>query len=309
MEHDWGKDSPEFYTQVNGVMRIDLAHSRVITRQLCREHRALETAQWKDDERTRLLGLDPAYGGGDRCVGIYGEFGAALDGTIILRVGSVQICQINLALDRRPEDQIADWLADLLQSFNVPPQNAFYDANGKGTLGFAFARKFGVQQPVPVDSGAQPTNRPVREGLFVVDDHNHITRPKTCREHYSKFVSEMWFSVRYAIEANQLRELPEEVMLEGCARIYYTVAGNKIEVEPKYDPKKKEDLKRRLGKSPDLFDSLAVLTEGARQRGFMIASLGSGTDIDDDDGDFYTEEAQQYQDAIKKHLLDHAASS
>ena len=115
--------------------------------------------------------------------------------------------------------------------------------------------------------------RPVREGLFVEDRTGR--RLKTCREHFSKFVSEAWFAVRYCIEADQMRELPPEMMAEGCARIYEMVGGNKIEVEPKSDPKKKEDLKRRLGKSPDLFDALTIGVEGARRRGFTIAKLGT----------------------------------
>ena len=78
----------------------------------------------------------------------------------------------------------------------------------------------------------------------------------------------MWFAVRYAIEAEQMREIPMDVVLEGCSRKYHEVAGNKIEVKPK------EKMRQTLGRSPDLFDWLAVCVEGARQRGFMIAKLG-----------------------------------
>jgi hypothetical protein len=131
-----------------------------------------------------------------------------------------------------------------------------------------------------------------------------MPRPKLCSEHYSKFVSEMWFSCRYAIEANQVRELPSSVMAEGCARKYEVVAGNKYQVEPKSDPKKKEDLRRRLGKSPDLFDAFAIGVEGARQRGFVIASLGPATTIDEAD-DWYNEEAKRLREAVAGQLLDH----
>ena len=94
-------------------------------------------------------------------------------------------------------------------------------------------------------------------------------------------------------------------MLEGCARIWYYIAGNRIEVEPKSDPKKKEDLKRRLGKSPDLFDALTIAVEGARQRGFVVASLGPEVKEDGGSDPWFVEEAKKYNDAIHQNLLLH----
>jgi len=50
----------------------------------------------------------------------------------------------------------------------------------------------------------------------------------------------------------------------------YRVVGAdaKIEVETK------DELKDRMGRSPDLFDWLAIAVEGCRQRGFKIQRLG-----------------------------------
>lgn len=303
--HDWGVDSAEYSTQVLGVMRIDMADARVITRQLCKEHGASEPAQWANTKKTKIYALDPAYGGGDRCVGIPGEFGESIDGTEILSVGEPEICQVNVNIEKKPEDQIADWLADRLEYWETPVENSFYDSFGRGTLGYAFARKFKGNQPIPVDSGGHTTNRPVREGLMIDDRKTGLPRPKLCSEHYSKFVTEMWFSTRYCIEANQIRNLQASIIREGCARRYYTVAGNKIEVEPKTDPKRKEDLKRRLGKSPDEYDTFAILTEGARQRGFTIKMLGNSTSEDDSEEAWFEAEAKKYADTIRSKLLVH----
>lgn len=93
-------------------------------------------------------------------------------------------------------------------------------------------------------------------------------------------------------------------MAEGCARIYNITGGNKIEVEPKSDPKKKEDLKRRLGKSPDLFDYLAVGVEGARRLGFTIGRLGEEIEsAAKDEEDFFETESKMYEDALKRGML------
>jgi hypothetical protein len=305
MAHDHGKDSFEYYRLVKGVMKVGFALSRVITRQLCREFHALDGVTWADDRQTKGYALDPSYGGEDRCVGRPWKFGLDTEGRQILLLLPCRVYHIDIS-GKNPlavEDQIAETIAEELETYGIVEENVFYDACGKGTIGAAFARKFGKRAPVAVDSGAKPTKRPARADLFV-EDENGLRRLKQCDEHYSKFVTEMWFSWRYCIEAGQLRGLDEESMTEGCARIYYVVSGNRIEVEPKNDPKKKEDLKRRLGKSPDLGDVTAIAIEGARQRGFIIGRLGDDVDSKDkQDEDFFETEAREYQGAIKSKLL------
>lgn len=301
--HDHGAGSFEYYRLIKGVMKVAFAHSRVITRQLCRDHHALEKAEWQNTQKTRVYGLDPSYGGEDRCVGMCLEFGESADKLQILKIFPYKVFQFDLRSTLEVEDQLANMLAEELAFYGIESTNVFYDANGKGTIGAAFARKFGSKSPVAVDSGDKPTSRPVRQDLFI-DEDDGTKRLKRCDEHYSKFVTEMWFSVRYAIEADQIRELPEDVMVEGCARIYEMVAGNKIQVEPKHDPKKKDDLKRRLGKSPDLFDTLAIAVEGARQRGFTINRLGTVVTEEIDD-DYFVKEANDYQKAMESQLLKH----
>ncbi|HUD83432.1 MAG TPA: hypothetical protein VMQ67_08005 [Candidatus Saccharimonadales bacterium] len=303
MAHDHRKDSFEYYRLVKGVMKSSFALSRVISRQLCHDHRALDQPVWADDSQTRGYAIDPSYGGEDRCVGMPFKFGYDVDGKQIFAVQPYRVFPISLLrAEISVEDQIASVLSEELTIYNVPPENVFYDACGKGTIGGALARKFGFRVPVAVDSGARCTKRPARADLFV-DEPDGNRRLKTCEEHYSKFVSEMWFSCRYTIEAGQFRGLLEDVMDEGCGRIYQMVAGNRIEVEPKNDPKKKEDLKRRLGKSPDLFDCVAIAVEGARQLGFQIGRLGEGVVSNEKDEDFFESEARQYQEALKKGLL------
>lgn len=305
LAHDHGLDSFEYYRLVKGVMKVAFASSRVITRQLCREHRAMDKAEWASPERTAVYGLDPSYGGEDRCVGMPLFFGTGIDGNQILQIGSYRVFQFDLREGAaKPEDQLAEILDEELKVYGIDPRDCFYDSCGKGTLGGAFVRRFGIRCPIAVDSGAKCSERPVRRDLYV-DEKDGSRRPMTCREYYSKFVSEMWFSVRLAIEANQIRELPEDVMAEGCARIYKLVAGNKIQVEPKTNDKEKEDLRRRLGKSPDLFDCLAIAVEGARQRGFSIDALGSDIDAARGDDKFFDEEETEYRTAISERLLVH----
>lgn len=298
--HNYGKDSPEYETQVMGRMKLNLAHSRVITRQLCKDHHAHDKATWKGTDRTQVYYTDPAYGGGDRCTTGRAEFGESDSGGQILRVFAPRIVRINLADPRSPEDQIADSVKADLELYAINPQNAGYDSFGKGTIGYAYSRKMANRCPVPVDAGGMPTRRPVRADLFKKDEATGVKRLKRCDEHFSKFITEMWFAVRYVIEADQMRELPEDVMMEGCWREYYTVAGDKLEVEPK------ADMKERMGKSPDLFDWIAGIVEMARRAGFVIGKLGQiAVDVPEEPS-WYDLEAAEYDKALKNMMLNHA---
>lgn len=291
--HDSGADSPDFYRLVKGVMKFSLAHTRVINRQLCRDHKAHDKAEWRDEKRTRIYAVDPAYGGGDRCIGGYIEFGLDLNEKQILRVHPPRVIQINLKLASSPEDQIAENVWNDLEKYDIPPENCFYGAFGKGTIGYAFARKFGAKSPIPIEEGGRPSKRPVRQDLRIFDEVRRELRHKRCDEHYSKRITELWFSTRYAIEAEQVRELPEDVMAEGCMREYKTVAGNLIEVESK------DDMKERLSRSPDLYDWFSFSVEGARQRGFVIAALGPADDEENSVDDWLTEKVNKHLSLVR----------
>jgi hypothetical protein len=289
----YGKDSMEWSSQCEGVMRPGLVGKRVITREMCRIHHAHDEAVWAGTKRTKVYACDPAFGGGDRCVGGMLEFGLGLDGRDILCVHEPEIIPVSVKIDKEPEDQIAEHVKMRLDEFEIPYENAGYDSFGGGKLGFAFAQLFGYSPPVPVDSGSKPTKRPVRYDLFVkLDGSPWIGGPeekrlKLCSEEYSKFVTEMWFSVAEIIKGNQMRELPQEVMLEGCLREYRTVLGNKTELETK------DKTKERMGKSPDLFDWLAVGVEMARRKGFRILRLGvepESEKVEDETDNLYDEQ-------------------
>jgi hypothetical protein len=266
-----GDDSWQLFQQGIGKPSRGMVSNRVITIGLCQRNKAFDATIFKDDQFTDIGALDPAYGGGDRCVWGTIRLGTALDGTSILEVHEPEIIPIRLNSSLEPEEQIADYVFARAQQGNIGAQNIFYDSFGRGTLGAAFARVFGSVCPVPVDSGARPTNRPVRFDLFV-EERDGTKRLKRCDEHYSKFVTEMWFSTREAIESQQVRNLPRNVADEGQLRLFEIVQGNKIEVESK------DDMKERVRKSPDLYDWFSIAVEGARQRNFKIKRIGQAVD-------------------------------
>lgn len=298
----WGKDSLQYYSQCVGVMKSGLMLNRVINREMCKAHHALEKAVWSGvGKRQKIYAIDAAYSGvgGDRCVAGSAEFGEDINGIQILKVNLPSVVPVSLRRAEQPEDQIAAYVKEDTTNQGIPPEDIFYDSTGRGTLGAAFARLFGHRTPVPVEFGGRPSRRPVRHDLFV-QEPDGTQRHKRCDEHYYDFVSELWFSVRYVVESDQMRELPEDVMREGCQRQHGMTAGNKAFVESKHDPKARE----RMVRSPDLFDWLVTIVEGARQRGFKIQKLGAV--LVEEDRSWLEQEAEEYDREIQNLLLTHA---
>lgn len=261
------KDSVEYYSQCVGVMKIGILARRVLTRDMCRQFGALKDAVWQGAPRTSIGALDASYGG-DRCVCGHIEFGKDVDGHEIIKIHPPQIVPIKANSDVIPEDQISDWVKKYCEQHQVPPENFFHDSTGRGTLGTSLARIWS-NLCNPVEFGGAPTNRPVSLNLYVYDTKTRQRRLKTCSEHYKKLVTEFWFSVRYAVESSQIRNMPEDVMDEFCMREWDKTSNDRIEVETK------EKMKERVGRSPDLADWLAIAVEGARRKGFQIKKIGT----------------------------------
>lgn len=260
------KDSVEYYSQCKGVMKVGELSKRVVTIELCRQFGATLDPIWSgDDNHIRIAALDAAYSG-DRCVLTDLELGREVGGKQVIRIVDTIVVPVRVGLTMIPEDQIASFCAEYCVENKILPEHFFHDSTGRGTLGTSLARIWS-DKCNPIEFGGNPTTRPVSMDLYVHDDELGIKRLKRCDEHYSKFVTELWFSVRYAIESGQIRNLPEDTIDEGSMREWRLVRGNKIEIETK------KEMKERVGRSPDLFDSLAVGIEGARRLGFSISKL------------------------------------
>lgn len=275
----YGKESLQFTMFDQGMMPKGQGNRRVLTRQMCLKFNALDTPNWRSTNRTKLACLDAAYGGvgGDRCVLAIMEFGEEtppLDsGTVltsiasqdssnpkgrkILSLNEVMIVPISNEVNESPEDQITLYCQQQCESRNIPPRNFFYDSGMRTSLVQSFARIWS-HDTSSIDCGDKPSERQVSADIEI-----------SCRDYYSKFITELWFSVRLIVEAGQFRGMTEDVMMEFCAREWMIVGANKREVEPK------KQTKLKTGRSPDLADCLAIGCFGAVNLGFQIMRLGN----------------------------------
>lgn len=300
----FAKDSIEYYGQCVGAMKIGLLAKRVLTRDLCRQFKAQEDVVWVGKPLTKVYFVDTSYGG-DRCVAGAGEFGETVEGIIVLSFHEPKVIPIKIGIGKEPEYQIAEFVKEDCESLGIPAANMGHDATGRGSLGTALAQVWS-NQTHPVESGGLPTERPVCLDLFIQDPKTRLQRLKLCIEHYDRRVTEYWFSVRYAVESGQIRNLPDEPMEELCTRKWEMVKGNKRAVEIKDGTPTKPGMKQRTGKSPDMGDWAAGIVEMARRKGFVISKLG-GNDEDSADNQWgwFRDLQNKQSDLRKKHALTH----
>lgn len=294
------KDSAEYYSQCVGAMKIGVIARRVLTRDLITKFGARDEVVWVGGKLTRVFALDAAYGG-DRCVGGHADFGADINGNVVVRVYQPHIVPVIVRQDNTPEEQIAEWIKEYCETNDIPPENAFHDSTGRGGLGTAIARVWSASCN-PVEFGGKPTPRPVSLEMFIYDPKEKRKRLKRCDEHYDRFVTELWWSIRLVVESQQMRGLTEDVAEELCMREWDKINEGKIKLETK------KEMKLRVGRSPDLGDWLSIIIEGARRRGFQISKIGQ-EDIEAGSGvmDELNKLATKKREMLKAHALNHSA--
>lgn len=259
----YGRDSLQFSMFNEGRMPRGQGSRRVISRSLCLKFNAMDQPIWKDEKRVRIGFLDAAYRGvgGDRCV--FGElqFGEDVAGKELIAIIDHLLVPLNGDGLESAEDQIAAFVKSQCETRKIAAENMGFDSTGRGTLMSAFARLWSPYV-VPVEFGGTASDRRVSGDI-----------EKPCREYYSKFVSELWFSVRLAIESGQMRGMTNDMVEEGSMREWKLVSRNRVEVETK------SDMKLKSGRSPDVFDALVTGVEMARRRGFVIRKLANPSTV------------------------------
>lgn len=257
----YGKDSLQFSMMNLGMMPRDADKRRIVTMSFCESHQAYEDVVWGNSKLERVVGVDAAYSavGGDRSVLTDIQFGQDASGIEVMAIAEPQtIIFTNAKTTLEVQDQIAVFVTEYCQKRGIPPQNCGFDSTGRGTLMSAFARLWSIAV-VPIEFGGKPQVRFIRAGSEETED-----------EAYENMVTALWYGSRMVIESRQLRQLSRDCAMEGSYREWTIMGtGRRIKVEPK------EKTKARMGRSPDLWDSLVTAIEMARRRGFQIAA-GAG---------------------------------
>lgn len=293
-----GRDSWQFFNQCVGKPRAMGNVKRVLTRQLCENNGVFDSVIWEGSDTIKVAFLDAAYGGvgGDRCMAGHLEFGKDVNGKSVMSFHPLVMVPVSVNNPETPEVQISRFMKHYCFGYDIPAQNCFFD--GRSTLAIEMARTWSPDVNV-VDFGGTSTKRPVSLEEFIYDDENGTRRLKRCEEHYSKFVSELWFTVYYLCIGQQLRQFPKDAASEGYKREWRYTTGNRIEVETK------AEMKERTNQSPDCMDCVVAGIEGARRLGFVIENMRDDRNEkrEEQDADWLGKEFESHRKLVKKREL------
>jgi hypothetical protein len=292
-----GKDSIEWWSQIMGVRKSGAVSNRVLTVEEVEKHGGFGECIWLGSATTKIYSIDAGFGG-DPCVRTYGEFGKDVHNQDILLFGEQKVIPILVGLGD-PELQIARYSKMDCDSLGVPYGNVFFDAGMYATLAVQMGRVLSPEVNA-VNFGGTATQRPVSADTYLYDEAKRERRLKTCYEHYSKFVTELWFSVRLVVLSGQARKFPRAAAEEFGRREWRYIYDNRYELESKDDYKL-----RNQGESPNSGDSVAILVEGARRLGFEIKNLReAGGQLPADD--WLQQEHEKYRRYLSKTELNYS---
>lgn len=242
----------EFYSQDLGFWPPEGFLRTVLTEELIEQGGARGSMLFVS-ATTPIGSVDPAFGG-DACKVRFGKMGRLGSGKLAVQVMEtftvpILVDAVDVEGKRLPaEYQIANFIIPMAKERKIEPHCFGVESTGTGRgVAAVLTQEWG--EIVSVESGGKPTDMPASE---------EDSRP--AHQVYDRKITELWFSVQAFVKGAQIGGLTEEDCEQFCARTYDYV--NK-----KYILEKKEDLKPRLGRSPDDADSLAILVHVARTLG------------------------------------------
>lgn len=292
----YGEDSLQFWSQIRGNRKTDLMAHRVLTVDLCRKFGAFDSDNWESLDNIKIYAMDAAFGG-DRPVHGHIEFGRNVKGRWIIMCYKPTTVKLRVSDVMTAEEQLATEMKAYCDAYKIPYENIYYDAGMRATLAVTIGRMVSTLANA-INFGGPATDRPVSADDYIYDEKDKRRRLKTCKEAYSKFVTELNYSVRMVVEAQQMRQIPESVVREFEMREWTKVTGDRIELETKAETKK------RMGQSPDEADWLAIAVEGARRRGFIIEGLKESKETTDPEAvDWLSKELKKFKTFEAKYQL------
>ena len=254
-----GANSPLFLRQVRGIYTENADSSTIITPAMAEKFKVYDPVTYAGFGTTTIAALDPSYGQGhDECILRFAKIGYNTNAKHILDfMGEPAIHSLHSnTADKEPiEYQIATQVIQLCNQYGVHPNNLAVDAWGTGSGIAAMISKYWSDAFLKIVPVGPPSDR------FV--DH---TRVQKAIDIYDRKATELAFSMRYFIQAGQIKGLDKLSVMQLCNRRFDT-KGKKIAIEQKDDFRKRNRTANftKMG-SPDRADTACIMLELARQR-------------------------------------------
>jgi hypothetical protein len=213
--------------------------------------------------------FDHARDGGDNPVLRFAKFGEVEGGKMGIQLFPPKIIPINAASKNPVDFQIAEQIRRECESMNVNgvpyscrASNLGIDAGGDGAGLCDIVNRTWSFAIIRIQFGGSPS-----------DDSCSLEDHRPAREVYRNKRAEMYFRARDAVLSGQLKGIDTETARELCS-ILFDDSKRLMVLESKKDYRK-----RNNDRSPDRADTVAIIVEVARRKGFKLAAQGESVHI------------------------------
>jgi hypothetical protein len=205
--------------------------------------------------------VDPSYTeGGDRFVFTHLKYGLINTGQWVIGVEN------QYTLNRRKESEedyqyeMIEQIVALKNKLGITNENIGVDASAGGIF-WSIGEKGPLTNWLAVPFHGAATDRAISAQHELRNEDGTL---KTGKEVFANRSSELCFVGRYFLDAGQIRGITPDLASEMCQRKFER-KNRKIIVESK------REMKKRIGKSPDLWDSFSIGVDVIRERFGAIA--------------------------------------
>lgn len=232
------------------------------------------------DTPVLLAGHDPSFRpGGDRAVAYLGKCGQAIfeDGTRrkVFEFVEYEVLAEDVTKGQDKPRQVAEGFKAFCESRGVRIENAAVDVTGAAAYASLLRAVWG-DGFLEIIFSESASDSPISE-----------TEQEAASERYANRSAEVWYSAKPMMRSQQIKGIHPDMADEMCNRTYREVNG-KIVIE------KKEDMKARTGKSPDISDAGFCCLDLARQRhGLASSEVSRGGSSKQMSNDQFREWAEQ----------------
>jgi hypothetical protein len=245
------RNTLQHWSQDRGFWPPDGISTTIFSEAMVISHDGTGKFSWLSTPRP-CASLDPAFGG-DNCVLQFGLLGELPGHRLALQLTDHQLVPFDPDSPDAIDFQIAKYVAEKCRSRGVDPNLFGLDSTGTGRGVAAFINQLWSSRIHCVEFGGAASDLPAS-----------LEDPRASHEVYANRVTELWYSARELLLADQLKGLHQQAITEACARVY-EFTTRRYKIEPK------TDMKLRVGYSPDYMDAVVVLCDVARRNG-LVAS-------------------------------------
>ena len=244
-----GELNPQFWRKFRGFWPpADADDCTIVSDILLARHGALDKPIW-DGTPKDIAGIDPSYTeGGDRFVFSHMKWGKLISGKWAIALEKQYVLNRRAGSQEDFQYEMIQQIHNLSVKLGIPNQWMGVDASAGGIFWSIGEREL-LKGWHAVSFAGAASDLPVSAQYAM---RNEATgKPQVGKELFHNMSSELCFVSRYFLECEQLKGVTPDLAWEMTQRKYVR-RTRKIIIESK------TDMKKRIGKSPDLFDSFSV---------------------------------------------------